>query len=182
MSISILPAERPYVIDSFALLTDSEDNYVSSVLRTNKKIPKNDDLIPINVGWAHQNPYKALERLAIDAFRLREASAYKCPFLEQTFQSVVPTYLLTQHPHNYQTFAEHYARDIFSDAEFMRQHMFPKDDNPRETLSSIASTMMGPGYTGWFHPDDGGHSLEDAHVVLSNGDLLMICVWHWYNK
>jgi hypothetical protein len=173
MSIEFLPSNRPYK-GLFDLLAD-DDDYVASVLRTMVGVQVFEDWTPIALGWISYNPYGAAQGLGIDVARLRDASAYRCPYLDQTFQSVVPTFILTKDAHAYEPFARHYARDMFKDAEFLRARF-------SENLNGFEKTMMGPGYTDFFLPSDGSNGREQGHVALSNGDLLVVSVWHWFNK
>jgi hypothetical protein len=182
MTIQIVPAERSYVTEGFNLLVGSRTGYVSSVLRPMDDIDATKDWTPIHVEWADYNPYEALKALEIDASELQSESTYVCRNLKQTFQSVVPTYLLTRNVLAYKVFAEHYARTMFLDAEHMQDQLFPQLNDPGKKQSVFGHVMLGPGYSTGFRPSSGSRSLRDAHVVLSNGDLLMVGVWRCYHK
>lgn len=174
--IEILPADVLYESSiSFAdLLTDGHDGYVNKHLR-NPPDTFAEDYVPINLSWADRNPYVALRVLGIDGTKMKEASAYECIYLEQTFYSVVPYLLLTKNVHQYACFDKHYMKDMFVDAEWMRKIR-------QDKLCSVGFTMTGPGYTSFFMPHDGSGSRKTAYVKLSNGDILLVTVWHWYNK
>lgn len=49
-------------------------------------------------------------------------------------------------------------------------------------VSDIARAYMGHGYTSGTLPDDGGNSLTQVKVKLSNGDWMVCLTWIWYNK
>lgn len=176
--LTIQPNTKPYCgrRNNFDILIDDETDYLDKHLRNMKGISYTKDWNPVPLGWFHRNPYKATEALGMNTMQMMVASAYKCPYLDSLYYSVVPTFLFTKDVTKYfNNFPDKWARDILSDVTYMRQ-------NYGTTLDNFQSVMIGPGYTDTFSPYDGGHSVEQAHVVLSNGDLLVVAIWHWFNK
>lgn len=177
--IKIVPAPDRYVGKQyFSLLTDSGSDYCDRHLTRFEFSEEDSATYALPLGWFSHNPYTAVERLGIDLGELRETSAYWCDVLDMRFQAAIPTHLVTSDlKAGYPTEAvlHHYALDMLCDASWWNTRLMTD-------LSRHAATMMGPGYTDFFRPHDGSSRAEDAAVRLSNGDHLLVKVWHWFNK
>jgi hypothetical protein len=173
--ITILPAEKPYIEDGFDLLTDDDgflDVHLGPAL--DKAEVRKGKWNPVSLTYFDQNPYRAARNLLGNALdEVERVSAYDCPYLKQTFQSVVPLMLLTK------DFATNYP------ARFNIAAMKDRDWNMHFftlNMNDFQKTMLGPGYTEYFLPSDGVRHDERAVIRLSNGDLMFVAVWQWFNK
>jgi hypothetical protein len=175
--ITILPADKPYIEDGFDLLTD-DDGFLDAHLgpALDKAEIKKGKWNPVGLPWLDHNPYRAAKVLLGDALdTVQQVSAYECPYLNQKFQSVVPLVLLTKDlAKNYPDF-KHFNFDMLNDRNWNLHYFTPN-------LGSFEKAMMGPGYTEFFLPSDGIRDDDRATIKLSNGDLLYVAVWQWFNK
>jgi len=186
--IKIEKAKKRYTYGYFDLLTDGKDDYVDNHVMSPKEDNEfsfkndvytfGDTWTPISLSNVSKNPYEALKILDIDAVELKEASRYQCCYLEQTFYSVVPTWLITKNANKYAFFDKHYMRDMYSDQQWMMQTW----NYYHKSLGRFEKVMLGPGYTDFFMTHDGSSDGYDALLKLSNGDFVMVAIWHWYNK
>lgn len=181
--IKVEPPAKRYLPEdyrkrSFDMLTDSRDHWLAANLRTMKGVRVSREWLPISLGWVDRNPFKATDSLGIDLSRMKEAGRYQCPITEYQFYAAVPTFLLCRDKEaalRHAAIANHYAKDMLTDAEWMRKTFGDEPDQ-------FARAMLGTGHTAFFRPNDGGGSIHQAHFALDNGDLLAVAVWHWFNK
>jgi len=122
------------------------------------------------------NPWTALDMLQVDAQALR--LRYECPFTGLEFWSVVPTGIWAKDLDVYHKRVAGGLSGQAFDREWI-EHMFAYEYG---LMPDMVRVMLGSGFTDYCRPCDGGGKPVELLAPLSNGDVMSVFVWEWYNK
>lgn len=126
--------------------------------------------------------WKALDVLKIDATLLTNQTKYECPWTGNMHHWFFPLVILCADIDYWLSVAEpSFGAEFARDNDWHRDFIIDEDDKSL-VLSKPAKTIVGHGYTPHTYPSDGSGQLQDAQVLLSNGDFLAGKVWVWFNK
>lgn len=135
------------------------------------------------------NPWRALQRMGIDAEELKASCTYTCPITDREYTACVPDHIVTRDPTPYMEPIPNHYREMTEDLDWMRNHVL--DDVYNRTsramwydrhVNKLLACLIGPGYTHYISAWDGSNSVEVAAVELDNGDEIVCHHLVWYNK
>lgn len=180
MSVSIVAAEKPYIPENGDLLCDFGDaahSRPSQYLETPLKAYPKGQVMPL--GIIHPNPLQAATRLGIDTLPI--LSAYSCPYTGYEFWTIVPVAICST---NLKKKWGEAVRAVYHSPELALDHDWHRRMHKDEIfeLSDIGRLLLGSGYTSSTGINDGSRSRRQTAVRLSNGDMLWVHFWEWYNK
>ncbi len=135
------------------------------------------------------NGWCALDVLGIDTCGLEDKTKQECPHTDLSYWAVMPLVLMS-----YNLKGEYEDRmrksncvprtevDMAMDSEW-HKHMYPmREAEDLLPLYKIRAVLMGTGYTHCIMQHDGFNELQNACLLLSNGDLVACKTWVWFNK
>lgn len=128
----------------------------------------------------HKNPWQALRDIAVHAEQLISGSSYCCPYTGYGHFGIVPNAILSKNPEQYRKqLVKTRGPDLaMLDFDWVRKMCACSANEP----SDIQKLLLGSGYTGGTLPCDGSGEIQVGYVCLSNGDMLRVHFWEWYNK
>ncbi len=135
------------------------------------------------------NGWRALDVLGIDTCGLEEKTKQECPHTEMSYWAVMPLMLMSYDlKGGYEDRVLNCGRmceievKMAMDSKW-HKHMHPvREEEDLLTLYHIRTILMGTGYTDCIMHHDGFGELQDACLLLSNGDLVACKTWVWFNK
>jgi hypothetical protein len=129
------------------------------------------------------NPWESIEAMGISTKLLKEAFQYTCPYTENTYYHFIPLAILLIDGHDINMYRKppynSPSMDYAFDLEWNKERCHTFDDF---SMSSVAESMLGHGYTDGTLPSDGSGEHIRVLIELANGDFLFGYCWQWYNK
>jgi len=132
--------------------------------------------------------WSALNILGINADSLRKWVNYKCPYMKQTYNWMVPFAVRSLDIKKYAPALEEHGfgepAQQFSRTNLILDWQYHADtvEDWRTVMTRFHSLMMGSGYTEGTRTTDGFGEQKQGFVELDNGDFLEVWFWEWYNN
>ncbi len=135
------------------------------------------------------NGWVALHLLGIDIHELGAKVKKECPHSGLPYWAVMPLMLMSYNLKGgyidrvLKCSSMHQLEiNMAMDSEWHKKMNPIREEEDLLPLYRIREVMMGTGYTDCIMHHDGHNRLENACLLLSNGDLVACKTWVWFNK
>lgn len=161
-----------------------ENGYIKYMRDYTKKDAKSGIQYPL--GFFDARPWYALPAIGIDPViveSIKKSAWHKCPYSNLYYYTVAPLSLITTDHSRYIEVVPDWQKEMYNDLEFVKDH-YNIDADVYDVIhdNRVLRGMMGSGNTDGFHSMDGHPEPAFQVMEMSNGDLLRVIVWEWFNK
>lgn len=174
--IQIVKPQPPFTPEIGDFLFGPE--FIHSYITKEETKAKDFLLFPL-IFMNYWHPFSTLKKLGIDASELRTSCKYQCPFRHNTtFYGVFPFAIKTNDSKIYRQ--NDFALEAFDyafDLEWQQRCI-----DQLMSVDQFSRAFMGHGFTDGTLPFDGGNSIVNVKLQLTNGDFILAHTWEWYNK
>lgn len=172
---------KKYNLSGFDFMNQNMINYIEFF----REVKTNHRSNYINLEYFKYDVRKSLKGIIDHDFvnQLYQNSSYTCPFTGYKHNSLIPIAILTDKPIDY--VIAHNGDDSPWYAEMACDPTWYKEEditNLCYNISSVSQSLIGPGYTSMFYPNDGGADKSIIGIDLENGDTIVFVILKWYNK
>lgn len=136
------------------------------------------------IGPCRPYPIENLMDMGIDVSQFKETdNRYNCSITEAYLYRCMPVMLFYRDKDQYSDWAGKWFYDYMFDFEWQKDQILPDFAKTGDLpMGPIPEALLGLGYCDFCTVCDGSGTYLDGLILLSNGDMLGVKYWVWYNK